>query len=90
MTVIKKSDLSNLEREKVLQAINKKQQIVLKTDEESKIYKQLKEKYKQGIIRSYNEVFLMGSIIFFIAFAFNIGRVIISKKRSKRVISYNP
>ncbi|HHP1116576.1 MFS transporter [Bacillus cereus group sp. MYBK163-2] len=90
VTVIKKSDLSNLEREKVLQAINKKQQIVLKTDEESKIYKQLKEKYKQGIIRSYNEVFLMGSIIFFIAFAFNIGRVIISKKRSKRVISYNP
>ncbi|MBJ8205903.1 drug:proton antiporter, partial [Bacillus cereus] len=87
VTVIKKSDLSNLEREKVLQAINKKQQIVLKTDEESKIYKQLKEKYKQGIIRSYNEVFLMGSIIFFIAFAFNIGRVIISKKRSKRVIS---
>ncbi len=80
--------MSNLEREQVLQAINKKQQIVLKTDEEAKIYKQLKEKYKQGIIRSYNLVFLMGSIIFFIPFTFNIGRVIINKKRSKIVIFY--
>lgn len=79
--------MSNLEREQVLQAINKKQQIVLKTDEENKIYKQLKEKYKQGIIRSYNLVFLMGSTIFFIAFAFSIGRVIISKKRNERAIN---
>ncbi|CUB12314.1 hypothetical protein BN2127_JRS1_04101 [Bacillus cereus] len=39
------------------------------------------EEYKQGIIRSYNLAFLMGAIIFFIAFIFNIGRVLIEKKR---------
>ncbi|MFC9415130.1 MFS transporter [Bacillus mobilis] len=88
VTMIKNSDLSNLEKVQVVQAINKKQQIDLKTDEEGKIYKQLNAEFKKGIIRSYNLAFLIGATIFCLALIFNIVRFLIDKKISKEVKSY--
>ncbi|WP_244961012.1 hypothetical protein [Bacillus paramycoides] len=84
ITVIEKSNLTNIEREQVLQAmkgIDKNQNSMLKSEEANKLYEKMKQQHKQGIVYSFDKTFLMGSVIFTLALICNVVDMYVSRKK---------
>lgn len=90
MTVIEKSNLTNIEREQVLQVMkgtDKNQNSMLKSEEANKLYEKMKQQHKQGIAYSFDKTFFMGSVIFTLALICNVVGMYVSRR--KGTISLN-
>lgn len=90
ITMIQKSNQTDLEKEKLLQAIqtiDKQERVIIESKVGNEFYEQVKWKYKHAVIRSFNQTFLIGSFIFLLALICNVVEIYMNRKRENKVRS---
>ncbi|MED1599266.1 MULTISPECIES: DHA2 family efflux MFS transporter permease subunit [Bacillus] len=84
ITMIQKSNQTNLEKKQILQAIqsvDKQERVIVESKEGNELYEQMRWKYKHAVIRSFNQTFLIGAFIFLLALICNVVEIYMNRKR---------